>query len=139
MDLIKIVTDLLTENGIHCCQSFPNGRMPILEEPAVMVGRNGRAMTPVAITNYLGCRGDDSASAALCREEIFLHVYSPYLWGGRFCDRTTDRVLSVILKNIDVGMFEQIRQTINHYDAKTDCFRSEIYITVPMWVQLSSQ
>lgn len=139
MDMIKIITNLLTENDIHCCQSFPNGRMPILERPAVMVGRNGREILPCAITNYLGMHGDTNAYAALCREEIFLHVYSPYLWGGRYCDRTTDQVLSVILRNVDVEMFERIRQTLNHYDAKTDCFRSEIYITVPMWLQLSSE
>lgn len=136
MGMIDKLLELLTAAGVHCGKAFPNERMPLLEEPAVMVSTKQMQISPCAIDNHLGVYGDEVCVAALCEEEIFLHVYSPYLWGGRFCDTTTDRVLSAILNGITDCTFKSIHRTQSYYDPKTDCFRNEITVTVLSWMRL---
>lgn len=139
MGLAKKLIEQIGMIDLHCIKEFPNERMPLLEYPAVMVGTKLEKLTPCALDNYLGSYGDEACVAALMEEEIFLHVYSPYLWGGRYCDTTTDRVMGVVLNNLHEHSFKEIRRKQSYYDPKTDCYRGEITVMVTSWVRLEEE
>ena len=136
MGIADKILDFLEQAQIHCCKSFPNGKMPLLEEPAVMVHSKEMKISPCVISNHFGNRGDDVCRAAMCEEEVQLQIYSPYLWGGRFCDRTTDSILQIVLGAITGNTFRSIRRGQSYYDPETDCFRNDITIASLAWVRL---
>ena len=139
MVVADLILELLQNDGINCGKAFPNGRMPILEEPEVRVSTKGAQISPYAIDNYFAMGKDSDRYAALCEEETLLQIYSPYLWGGNFCDKTTERVLTVVLSGAVGYTFKMIRRGDSHYDPKTDCFCNEIIITTLSWVLLTEE
>ncbi len=128
---------LLKDAGIHCCKAFPNQKMPVLKASAVVVGTKQMRISPCAIDNHFGTYGDEVCRVGLCEEEVFLHIYSPYLWGGQSCEAYTQQVLSVILSGVVSHTFQNIRREQSYYDPKTDCFRTEITATVLSWMRLT--
>ena len=136
MGIKQTLLELLEAAEIHCAKAYPNGKMPVLQTPAVMVSTKEMNITPCAIDNHLGVYADEVCRAALCEEVVALHVYSPYLWGGRYCDTTTDKVLSVVLSAMGESTFQSVHRDQSYYDPKTDCFRNEITVTVLSWIRL---
>ena len=139
MGLSDTLIDLLTEAEVHCCAAFPNGKMPYLQDPSVMLQSKQLKISPCAIANHFGNIGDDVCRAALCEEDLVLQVYSPYSWGGRFCDRTTDRILSIVLEAISDFTFRSVHRGTTYYDPETDCYRNDITISAVAWVRLEAQ
>ena len=136
MGITDRLLELLSAAEIHCEKAFPNHRMPLLQAPAVMLSAKEMQISPCAIDNHLGVYADEVCRAALCEETVALQVYSPYLWGGRYCDKTTDKVLSVALSAIGDATFKSVHRAQSYYDPDTDCFRNEIIVTVLSWIRL---
>lgn len=139
MVVAELIRELLENDGIRSGESFPNGRMPVLEEPEVRISTKEARISPCAIDNYFGVSGDQDRYAALCEEETLLQIYSPYLWGGSFCDKTTDRVLEIVLGSASAYTFKTVYRGQSRYDPKTDCFLNEIIITTLSYVRLSEE
>ena len=137
MGLVDPILSVLSDAQIRCCKAFPNEKMPVLEEPIVLVGTKQLVLTPGAIDHNFGTKGDEVCRAALCEEDVLLDVYSPYLWGGRFCDKVTDQVLQIVLGSVMDYTFKTIRRAQSYYDPETDCYRNEIVITALAWLRLT--
>ena len=135
MGIADTILSLLGDAEVHCSKAFPNGKMPALEEPVVMVSTKQIQFTPCAISHHFGLSGDDVSRVVLCEEEVLLDVYSPYLWGGKFCDRTTDNILNLVLSSIMDYTFKNVRRGQSYYDPETDCYRNEICVAALAWIR----
>ena len=139
MVVADLILELLGNAEINCGKSFPNGRMPILEELEVRLSTKEARISPGAIDNYFGANGDRDRFAALCEEETLLQIYSPYLRGGAYCDRMSDRILEIVLSSATDYTFKSIHRGQSRYDPKTDCFCNEIIITTLSWMLLTEE